>query len=155
MALDTTTMAQDFARDGAFSSIRTYVERGDIDRGTAAQYTRQVFGMYRLKVDEGRKELERLRAVLSRLEHVARTGATLRPYNPDDPQVRALAHEITTFDGWVMSLYETDLSMIWWGAPERARAKPQEMATAMNQLFVKRLTEMQFNLRDTSLFKLA
>jgi hypothetical protein len=155
MALDTATMAQDFARDGAFSSIRTYVERGDIDAATASAYTAQVFGMYKLKIAEGRKELQRLGAVLDRLEAIAATASHKRPYSPRDPQVLALAHEIVAFDGWVMSLYETDLSMIWWGAPERGRDKPKEMAKAMGDLFDKRLREMQFNLRDTSLFRLA
>lgn len=155
MALDTMTMAQDFARAGAFSSIRTYVKRGDIDAATASAYTAQVFSMYKSKIAEGRKELERLPAVLDRMEGVVKASAHRRPYNPQDPQVIALARELVAFDGWVMSLYETDLTMIWWGAPERGRDKAGEMAQAMGALFDKRLRELQFNLRDTGLFRLA
>jgi hypothetical protein len=151
---DSHTMAQDFARDGAFASIATYVEKGEIDKGIASAFVSQVFRMYREKIKEGKKELAHLSAALDRLERAAQAGSHPRPYIARDPTVLSLAHEITVFDGWVMSLYETDLSMIWWGAPARAKEKPNEMARAVNELFVKRLKEMDFNLRDTSLFRI-
>lgn len=150
---DSHTMAQDFARDGAFASIATYVEKGEIGKDVASAFIAQVFGMYLHKIKEGRKELEHLSAALDRLERIARAGSHPKAYIEREPNVLSLAHEITVFDGWVMSLYETDLSMIWWGAPERARNKPTEMARSMSDLFAKRLKEMDFNLRDTSLFR--
>ena len=53
-----------------------------------------------------------------------------------------------------MSIYETDLSMICYGAPERAKAKPLEMARSMQALTQKRLAEHDFALKAPELFKL-
>ena len=64
-----------------------------------------------------------------------------------------MAREVTTFDNWVMSLYETDLTMIWLGNPERAQSKPLEMARSMEALRQKRLTELDFGLNAPELFK--
>ena len=151
---DSRTMAQDFARDGAFSAIAEYVEKGEISKEIASAFVAQTFEFYRNKIKEGRKEIAHLSAALDRLDHIAQAASHKRPYVALDPEVISLSREIAVFDSWVMSLYETDLSMIWWGAPERARNKPTEMARSMNELFEKRVKELDFNLRDTSLFKL-
>lgn len=152
--LDTRKIAEDFNRDGAFRTLRSYVQQGTISKDQAAQWTAQLFKIFAAKIEEAKKEVKRLDAVLQRLAVVAAQGKRKRAYVDQDPLVLSLAHELGAFDGWVMSLYETDLTMISYGAPDRARAKPNEMAASMNALYQKRLEEMKFQLKAPELFKL-
>lgn len=152
--LDTRKIAEDFNRDGAFRTLRTFVRQGTISKEQAAQWTAQLFKIFAAKIEEAKKEVKRLDAVLQRLAVVAAQGKRKRAYVEQDPLVLSLAHELGAFDGWVMSLYETDLTMISYGAPDRARAKPNEMAASMNALYQKRLEEMKFQLKAPELFKL-
>lgn len=152
--LDTRKIAEDFNRDGAFRTLRTYVQQGTISKDQAAQWTAQLFKIFAAKIEEAKKEVKRLDAVLQRLAVVAAQGKRKRAYVEQDPLVLSLAQELGTFDAWVMSLYETDLTMISYGAPDRARAKPNEMAASMNALYQKRLEEMKFQLKAPELFKL-
>lgn len=152
--LDTRKIAEDFNRDGAFRTLRSYVQQGTISKDQAAQWTAQLFKIFAAKIEEAKKEVKRLDAVLQRLAVVAAQGKRKRAYVEQDPLVLSLAHELGAFDGWVMSLYETDLTMISYGAPDRARAKPNEMAASMNALYQKRLEEMKFQLKAPELFKL-
>ncbi len=150
--LDSQTIAQDFARDGAFHTIRTYIAARRITPEQASAWTAQLFAVFEEKIKEAQKEVQHLQTVLMRLAAVAARGKRKHPYKEVDPHVVSLAHELTTLDNWVMSLYETDLTMISYGAPERARAKPGEMARAMEALYAKRLAEMKFTLNAPELF---
>lgn len=143
-----------FATRGAFTAINDYVDQGAISTALASHWTAQIFELFAAKVGEAQKEAGHIDAVLRRLAHVAARGSRPHPYQPRDPLVLSLAREITTFDNWVISLYETDLTMIWYGAPERAQAKPLEMAKSMDALRQKRLAQHDFGLNDPSLFKL-
>lgn len=145
-------LAAQFARLGAFSAINHYVENGTITPDIAASWTSKIFQMYQAKTKEAQKEVHRIDAVLHRLAAASAAGAHRHPYRPMDPKVLALAHEVTTLDNWVMSLYETDLTMIWLAAPERAQAKPLEMVRSMEALRQKRLAELDFGLNAPDLF---
>ena len=151
--IDMTKLAQEFMDEGAFVVIDRYVREGKITAGIASAWMKQVFALFDAKVKEAQQEARRLDAVLARLAHLTAQGAArARPYQPSDPLVMSLAHELTTFDNWVISLYETDLSMISYGAPARAKAKPAEMMKAMDALYQKRLTDMDFAKNAPELF---
>jgi len=150
--LTTEALAHQFAREGAFQALRNNVESGAISAETASQWTAQIFGVFHSKVDEAKKEVHHLQQALHRLDHVTLRGTRPRPYQLQDPLVMQLAHEATTFDDWVVSLMETDLTMIFLGAPGRARAKPQELAKAMATLTQKRIDELKFTLKAPELF---
>ena len=143
-----------FATRGAFTAINDYVENGAISPALASHWTAQIFELFAAKAGEAQKEVRHLDAVIRRVAHVAARGSRPHPYQPRDPLILSLAHEITTFDNWVISLYETDLTMIWYAAPERAQAKPLEMAKSMEALRQKRLAQHDWGLNDPSLFKL-
>lgn len=150
--IDFHKLAVEFNNEGAFTVIDRYVSTGQITPEHASGWIAQVFALFEAKVREAQKEVRRLDAVLARLAHVTARGSRKHPYQKFDPLVVSLAHEATTFDNWVMSLYETDLSMISYGAPDRAKAKPMEMARAMEALYQKRLKEMNFALNSPELF---
>lgn len=153
-SLTSDRIQRDFERDGAFAAIRQYVLDKKITREEATDMHRRLFALFQDKIEEGRREVKRLDACLARLADVARHGAHQGLYQDQDPNVMKLAHELTVFDGWVISLYETDLSMISYGAPERARAKPAEMQKAMEALYSKRSVGKDWRLKVPDLFKL-
>ncbi|QEL24821.1 hypothetical protein FQV39_21210 [Bosea sp. F3-2] len=144
----------DFERDGAFRTIAQYVERKLISTDEATQWKSRLFALFQDKIEEARREVRHLDASLARLADIARNGARNRRFQSPDPDVLRLAHELTTFDSWIISLYETDLTMVSYGAPERARAKPAEMQKAMDELYKKRSAAKNWGLKAPELFKL-
>jgi hypothetical protein len=151
-APSTQELAQQFATRGAFNAILENVKKGAISTETASQWIAQLFTVYSSKVDEAKREVRHLDLVLQRLAHVTQQGAHPRPYEDRLPLLRQLSQELTTFDNWVVSLMETDLTMIWLAAPERARAKPQELAKAMAALTQKRIDQQKLSLNAPDLF---
>ena len=145
-------LAAEFQNRGAFEAINYYVDSGVISKETASAWTARIFSLFLDKTREAQREARQIGPVLQRLEHACAVGARPHPYNPVDPKVLSLGHEVTIFDNWVMSLYETDLTMIGYAAPERARAKPLEMAKSMEAVWRKRLQQMDFALNAPELF---
>jgi hypothetical protein len=154
MALDMRKVQQDFAKEGAFHVIRRYVREGTIDSGTASQWSAQVFAALNEKVAEAKKEVRHIAQVLDRLEHVCKGGARAAPHAQMETTVQSLAHHFTAFDGWMISLYETELTMLSYVLPARAKARPIEMAESMEALAQKRLAEQRMGLKAPELFKL-
>lgn len=150
--IDQHKLAAEFSNEGAFVVINRYVSSGQITPEEASGWVAQVFALFEAKVREAQQEVRRLDAVLARLALITAQGSRKHPHQNRDPLVVSLAHELTTFDNWVMSIYETDLTMMSYGAPDRAKAKPMEMAKAMEALYQKRLTEMNFGLNAPELF---
>jgi hypothetical protein len=74
-------------------------------------------------------------------------------FNSHTMQREALSRELTAFDGWIISLMESYLTLLFFGNPERANAKPNEIAKSMQALTQKRVSSMNFMLKDPSLFK--
>ena len=157
VSLTTQTIAEEFDRKGAFRAITDWVNDGTISKAEATSFYSQTFKVFQEKVKEAQIELVRLNAVLARIEGICRTGAQTRPgaiLNGRPPEVERLATEIGTLDNWVISLYESNISMVYWGAPDLARRKPNELANSMEALRQKRLANLKLNLKDPSLFKI-
>jgi 6-phosphofructokinase len=150
--LDMNKVQQDFATEGAYKVIRRYVREGKIAPETGVRWAAQIFEALAIKAEEAQKEVGHLKQVVERLQHVCRQG---KPQSFDrlEATLQTLAREMTTFDGWVISLYETELTMLWMVNPERAKAKPLEMARSMEELTSKRMTERDFMLKAPDLFK--
>ena len=142
--IDMNRVMHDMATEGSFHAIRRYVAENKISKEQASAWVAQIFSAMADQVKEARREMRRLDSVLARLSGVIEQGKRPRAFNPRDAVFSNLARELTTFDNWVMSLYETDLTMIHFGNPERAKAKPLEMARAMNELYAKRLEDHSF-----------
>lgn len=147
--------AQEVQRSGAFGAILNLTKEGTMSEDVAVRMIKKAFKNFLEQVREAQKEVRRLDAVLARLAPICDAGVhqNLSPKSPAFAnKVRELAHEVTTLDNWVVSLYETDLSMMWLGNPDRAAAKPIEFANSMAVLRQKRMTEMSAVLKDPSLF---
>lgn len=112
----------------------------------------KAFHVYQLNIKEAQTEIRRIEAVLARLATIAEDGKRTKPWVARDARVIQLAHELTTLDGWVMSLYETLLTMIAFGNPARGNAKAHEMAKAFEAQWAKKLEKFDLGFKDNSLF---
>jgi len=160
MARDITVqlMAEEFDRKGMFKALNEFVQEGSMTPQRAGEIRVAVFNIFLKQVNEAKSELNHLKSSVGRLEHICKMGAQARPSAVwvDRPQeLERLALEIMTFDGWIVSLYETAITMMYFGAPDRARAKPKEMLDSLEALRQKRLQALDLDLKDPSLFRFA
>ena len=151
-------MAEEFDRKGMFKALGEFVKEGSMTKQRAEEIRREVFKIFLKQVKEAKSEVQHLNGSIARLEQICQAGVNARsgPVWADRPaEVHRLAEEIMTFDGWVVSLYETAITMMYFGAPDRAKAKPTEMMNSLEALRQKRLQQLDLDLKDPSLFKYA
>src|SRR5215207_1222983 len=141
--------------NGAFAALVDYVNKGDISPQDASVFLGAIFKYYLAKVREAQSEVRRIEMALQRVAHICESGMVPKPWQAADPRVLQLAHELTTLDGWVTSLNETNLTMIGIGNPQRGKEKPYELAKSMEALWAKRRSELHLGLHAPDLFKLA
>jgi hypothetical protein len=145
-------LVEEFSKRGAFKAIEHFVDTGAITKEQAAVYVRAIYDYFLRQVQEAQREVRRLHAVLGRLVVLCDQGRRTKTWAPRDPVVGKLAQEIGALDGWVMSLYETDLTMVDFGAPSRGKDKASEFAASYDALRRKRIAELDFKIKDPSLF---
>jgi hypothetical protein len=150
----TKEMADEIVKRGAFRAFEYFVETGRLTTEEARQWTARIYEFFLKKTREAQNEVRRIDAVLARISQLSEGGRVARHWMARDPRLIQLAEEVMTLDGWVMSLYETDLTMLGFGAPERGRAKAHEMAKSMDALWAKRLAELNLGLNAPDLFKI-
>jgi len=153
-ALSNRELVEEISKRGAFKAIEHFVEAGTISRDQAVSYVNAIYAYFLRQVQEAQGEVRRLQAVLGRLVTLCDRGSRAKNWAPRDPEVGRLAHEIVALDGWVMSLYETDLTMVDFGAPSRGKDKAAEFAASWDALRKKRVAELDFKLKDPALFKI-
>jgi hypothetical protein len=141
-------------RVGVFNAVVTFVEQGKMTKEEGAKMLAHTFAFYSEKVREAKSEVRRTDAVLTRMDAICDMGRRAVPWNGKGPHVEPLAYEVRALDGWVMSLYETDLTMMRLGAPDIGRTRAREMAASMDVLWEKRLAAYNMRLKGTGEFKL-
>lgn len=142
------------AQHGLFGALWRFQEAGDLSAEHASRMLMAFFAKYEKQVQEAMHEADRIKAVLSRLASVCRRGATTnRRFTKDDVIIHELAQEAVTLDNWVISLYETDLTILGLARPDIAKQRPHELARSMDALWQKRVDEQVANLKDPGLFK--
>ena len=146
-------LVEEIAKRGAFKAIEHFVETRVITQEEALTYVSAIYAYFLRQVQEAQNEVRRLESVLGRLSVLCDQGRRAKTWIPRNPAVARLADEILAFDGWVMGLYETDLTMIDFGAPSRGKDKAAEFAASWEALRKKRIAELDFKLKDPSLFK--
>lgn len=140
----------------AWGALLGFVEDKSIDMFEAIDFMALMFRYdFADQVQEAKKEVAHLSRSISRLEQICKAGGKDRQTEQQmRSSVNSLYNEFRIFDGWVTSLYETDLTMYDWIDPMQSRAKPTEMAKAVVTLRQKRLTEALY-FKNPSLFKRA
>lgn len=146
-------LVEEISKRGAFKAIEHFVETGAITREQALFYVTAMYGFFLRQVQEAQNEVRRLQAVLGRLAVLCEQGRRAKTWVPRSPDVGKLGAEIGVLDGWTMGLYETNLTMVDFGAPSRGQNKAAEFAASYDALRKKRIAELDFNLKDPTLFK--
>jgi hypothetical protein len=139
-------------KSGAFRAVRHFVETGAMTKEQASRFTAEIYEFFLLKTCEAKNEIRRIEAVLNRIEQICRAGKIAKPWIPNDPSIDRLGRDVMAFDGWVMSLYETDLTLVGVGAPHIVHAKPFEMWASREKLWEKRLEKLHLGLKIPELF---
>lgn len=147
-------LVKEVAKQGIFHAIEFFFSRGDISEAQAKAWNAAAYQFFLDQIEEAQREVRRIDAVLMRLQYTAAQGKHAAKWMPRDPRISQFAQDMGALDGWMISLLETCLTMSGFGAPERGRAKPHEIAQSMDRLWEKRIRELDFRLKDPGLFKL-
>jgi hypothetical protein len=146
-------LVDEISKRGAFQALEHFVETGTITRELASTYMSAMYGFFLRQIQEAQREVYRLQAVLTRLNMLCEDGRRAKTWISRDPRAAKVAQELVALDGWVISLYETDLTMWDFATPERGKEKAYEFADSYEALRQKRITEVDFKIKDSSLFK--
>lgn len=146
-------LVEEISKRGAFQALDHFVETGTITKELASIYGAAMYGYFLGQIQEAQREVLRLQAVLTRVKMLCEEGRRARTWVARDPRAAKLSQELVALDGWVISLYETDLTMWDFATPERGKDKAYEFADSYDALRQKRLTEVDFKIKDSTLFK--
>jgi hypothetical protein len=147
-------LVEEISKRGAFKAMEHFVETGTITKDQAAFYVSAMYNYFLGQVQEAQREVGRLQAVLARMSALCDTGRRTKTWTARDPGVDKLGQEIVALDGWTISLYETDLTMVDFATPARGKDKASEFAASYDALRRKRIDELDFKLKAPSLFKI-
>lgn len=90
-------------------------EHDDVSIEQAAQVKAGLFKLILAKVLEAKAEIAKLQVSVGRMEAVCRNGTVPKPAeakNAYSPDVQKLRDEMRALDGWVISLLESDISLL-------------------------------------------
>jgi hypothetical protein len=102
---------------------------------------------------EASKEIKHLQGSVSRLENLSRIINRKLDIKFNDPLIAQFMNELKTFDGWTISLLETDLTIISFLDAKKGRNKLSELNSAMTALMNKRQTDQSPLEKGSDLFK--
>ena len=114
------TMPKDEANEilmqrGVFSGLMKIFNEVEVSKEEGAKIKAGLFKFILKKVVEAKNEIAKLQASVMRLEAACRAGSVPQPAEGNQaftPSVERLTTEMKTFDGWVISLLESDISLL-------------------------------------------
>lgn len=139
--------------EGAFRGLRMLKAKGTISEREAGEIASSVYGAILVEVEEARKELGHIQTALNALASSARQGQRAPGGSAGEMHFDRMTNHLITFDAWVVSLMETDLTITGLLNPGHTRNKITELARAMNALMDKRASESHPVMDDPSLFR--
>jgi len=101
--------------NGYFASLHKILQEYDVSKELGAKIKVMLFKHLMGKINEAKKELARLNASIQRVEAACSAGTVPSPaegLKAFTPAVNRLLEEVRTFDGWVISLLESDISLV-------------------------------------------
>jgi len=131
---------------GAFSALARNVDNGNIRKDKADDIADAIFDFFIGKFEEAEKEAHHISAVLTRLKASARSGKTPAPgqsWTPKQSVIDAFVRELATLHNWLVSLYETDITILDTIDPKLTELQPQKMADAMNKVRAERRKRLE------------
>jgi hypothetical protein len=131
---------------GAFKALATHAKNGNIRPNKADDVADGIFDFLIGRFEEGQRETARINAVLTRLISTARAGkipARGQSWTPKESVINSFVQDIKTLHNWVVSLYETDFTILDTIDPRAANEHPQSMANAMNNVRAERKKRLE------------
>lgn len=143
-------------KSGFFVGLSNLMIEGKVTPESAGKIRAILFSYLSARVKEAKREVEHLQAVLSRLDASCTTGMMSKgPVNQVfSGPVNSFSADLDALDGWAVSLYETDLTILGSINPT-TRTKPLKMAHAMEALWWRREEDLLTGERDASMFRYA
>lgn len=123
----TDDVSNDLRNLGFLHGIRKLVKNGQISLDTGTRIKRQNIDRVLVKLDEADKELTQIASAISSFRHACKSSR-VRPDAASLIDVNELHMALDKFDAWVVSLIETQLSLIG------AIRNPQTMARRLEDI---------------------
>ena len=143
---------QTVVQQGFFVGLENLRQQRKLSADDVGKVRASLFMFLKARIAESRREIEKIQAVLSRLEATCQEGISPRPVDSVfSGPVNRLGADIQALDGWVVSLYETDLTIVGVVNPTTRKQQPLNFARSMDSLWLKREKEL-LGVRDVSLF---
>jgi hypothetical protein len=140
---------------GAFVSLGTLVREYGVSLKTEGRILGEFFRQLSAQIAEAQKETRHIQAALARMEQTCREGSHARPRGlgeAQSPLIDRFQRDLWALDGWVVSLLETDLTLVGFVSHSFARSKVCQLNQAMNALLHKRQAGLFPFLKDPALF---
>lgn len=101
---------------GYFDGLHRLIEEYKLPDDLVVKLKIQLYKHILVKVLEAKNEVAKLQAATMRLEAVCRAGTVAKPLSKSSPaygeNYQALTNALQPFDGWVISLLETNISLL-------------------------------------------
>lgn len=138
--------------EGTFRGLRKLVQGNQITEAQARRVLTRSYETLLGQVKEAKREMHRVQIALVKMENLLALGKQSRKPFSNDPTPKEVGVTLMAFDGWVMSLMETNLTITGMLNPAVTRTKIKEFGTAMNALMDKRAAKNHPASKDPDLF---
>jgi hypothetical protein len=140
---------------GYFDALHKIIEDHDITRETGARLKVLLFRHIMFQVNEAKKEVQKLQAVLGRLEAACRAGQVHKPAEGHEAYSASVSHlrgEMRAFDHWTAQLVDRNLSLLAAALnPEAAEARADELRETLAEASTTQPGNLQLDERDLGL----
>lgn len=126
---------------GAFKALREGINNGTIPPHMADDIADIIFDSLRGQVEEARKEVRHLEGVLGRLDTNLKAAKTPRAghiWKPNETVMNGLVNDLKAFHGWVVSIYETDMTILDMIDPAAAQQVNKTISAGMGLTLIAR-----------------
>lgn len=125
--------------EGSVEGLKKLVTQQNFSQTIASGYLSGWLGFWMLEqLKEAAKEVQHVQSAITRLQQLASSIDRNHNIKFSDPAITQFMNELKTFDGWIVSLLETDLTMITFIDAKKGRNKLTELNGAMTALMNKR-----------------
>jgi hypothetical protein len=141
---------------GAFVSLETLVREYGVSAKWEARTLRDLFTRLSLQIAEAQKEIQHIQGALSRMDQTCKAGDHIRPRGYGEgpsPLIERFQRDLWALDGWVVSLLETDLTLVGFVSHPLARSKVNQLNLSMTRLLNERKAGLYPFLKDPTLFE--
>jgi len=138
--------------EGTFRGPKQLLQSNQITEAHAGNILTRSYETLLGQVKEAKREMQRVQNALQRLENLLTIGKrSQKPFGRDTTHTE-VGVALMAFDGWVVSLMETNLTITGMLNPAITRTKIRDFGTAMNALKDKRAAKNHPALKDDELF---